>query len=550
MCLTPIRLRTNTKYFHLGSYKKLYVDVPCGKCVECQQQKKNEWYLRNYYEAEDTWNKGGYILFDTLTYDDAHLPSSQNTILGFDLSEQYSFWKLFDWMIENHYLDGVNDGKLIGQEIHRFMDTFGACDFSCFRYTDVQSFLKNLRIRLTRDGYDVKSSLRYFLSSEYGHDEHYIDQSGRTRKGTNRPHYHILFYVSNPSIDPLYLSQMISDCWYFGRTDGYAYRGSAYVYNNCFGPRYIKDPNRLRGVQYYVTKYVCKDYEFAENVDVRICKILRDIYGLSFTSRDYSDKRRFLHRFMDQFHRQSVGFGLTALDSTENFESIWNHGYITVPDKEKITKNLPIPMYYVRKLFQECVKDSEGRLHWVWNDLGRQWRKLAVERSVDTLAQKMQDWYNNLNVYCPDDYENWRYKVEKILCGRNFTDYARYVIYYKGRVCFDRYDISELKSDSEVLDRSLAVSPEFGENVMRLYADGVYRLESDGDEAYIDVSALNEYFIIHDDVCEDFEGFDRLFQIYQISMIKWNQKRQQAYEEKLRLQKSLKELGFKCKKKI
>lgn len=59
MCLNPINIQ--------GTH------VPCGKCIECEQRRANEWAFRVMLEAK---NKDSFFL--TLTYDDEHLPANKS----------------------------------------------------------------------------------------------------------------------------------------------------------------------------------------------------------------------------------------------------------------------------------------------------------------------------------------------------------------------------------------------------------------------------------------------------------------------------------------
>lgn len=524
MCLTPIRLRTNAKYFTLDGYKKLYMDVPCGHCAECQMQRKNEWYLRNYFEAISTWNNGGYILFDTLTYDDKHLPRLYDS----DFIKKNMIVNAWDYLNDPH-------------------------NFSCFRYKDVQDFLKRLRINLERSGFDVANNLRFFIASEYGHDDVYMDSRGHQRKGTKRPHYHCLFYVSGSlfhskldvQLNPLTLASMIQDAWTNGHTDC-AFHGRSYTFNNVFGPRYIKDPNRLRGVQYYVTKYVCKDDEFEYESDMKIHDILTNKLLMKYSDnpKKFLESKRKLKRSIDQFHRQSVGFGAQALLDPEVLDTIWSEGIIRIPDKDRIKKDIHVPMYYIRKLFQRCVKDSEGSLHWIWNERGKLWKSRMMEKSVDVLSEKMHNWYSNLSVYCPDDFQVIRSRVDTILEGRTFKDYARYVVYYKGRMCPDSRDFNVFRRD--IVRNSLSSVPEFGDEVVYRLSSGNYVL-GDYEMTFED---LYYNCMVNQDSRKEFRGFDRLYQIYCVSMIKWNEKVQADYDKRQEQVKFLKSLGVHCKKKV
>lgn len=90
--------------------------VPCGKCVNCRQNKRNSWVYRLECEARHY----PLSLFVTLTYDDEHLPTAR---IGNDLFAQ---------------------------------------DVPVVSKRDVQLFMKRLR----RKYEDMR--FRYFVTSEYG----------------------------------------------------------------------------------------------------------------------------------------------------------------------------------------------------------------------------------------------------------------------------------------------------------------------------------------------------------------------------------------------
>lgn len=66
-CLHPINIR-NPSYNPLIG-QSLYVQVPCGKCIACQERRRSEWAYRLETESK---RKSAY--FVTLTYEDEHLP--------------------------------------------------------------------------------------------------------------------------------------------------------------------------------------------------------------------------------------------------------------------------------------------------------------------------------------------------------------------------------------------------------------------------------------------------------------------------------------------
>lgn len=148
MCYKPIRI-INRKIDWNPNFDKLYFEVPCGKCKECQASQIKSWSLRAYYEFLRTKSKGGEVYNFTLTYDDEHLP------------KQYGI--------------------------------------ATFCKSDVQKFFKLLRKWLEKDGYMMKGELTYFLTSEYGHLH-------------GRPHYHMLLYCNFP-INPHTLYNYIVKFW-------------------------------------------------------------------------------------------------------------------------------------------------------------------------------------------------------------------------------------------------------------------------------------------------------------------------------------------------
>ena len=134
-------------------------EVPCGKCIECQQAKHQEYLLRALMEYRQTTEiNNGFVYFDTLTYSNKHLP--------------------------------------------RFKG------MPCFRKKDLSVCLKKLRVYLERAGYDVKGHLKYFITSEFG---------GKT----HRPHYHVLFFISIPNLDVKKFWKALRKSWIYGIIDRY-----------------------------------------------------------------------------------------------------------------------------------------------------------------------------------------------------------------------------------------------------------------------------------------------------------------------------------------
>lgn len=191
MCKQPIKIQNKSKYIYLGKGFQYYNWVNCGKCEECRQQKQQEWNLRCYYECMRALNNNEWIYFDTLTYDNKHLPRISN-----------------------------------------FINTRE--NWSCFNYKDIRDFYEKLR-----DCYGgTDSGIRYFITSEYG----------EKRK---RNHYHILIFVPK-KYEPIEFSKNVSKSWGKGRTDGQPYKSKKYVMQH--NVIYTMNMDTIRYVCKYVNK--------------------------------------------------------------------------------------------------------------------------------------------------------------------------------------------------------------------------------------------------------------------------------------------------------
>ncbi|UPW36468.1 replication initiator protein [Sigmofec virus UA08Rod_7382] len=113
----------------------------CGQCINCRKQRINDWYIRMLHHALSFgFDNCCYV---TLTYNDSNLPCPE--------------------------VGGVLVKK------------------------DYQNFLKRLRRRLERKGFD--SHFQYFIAGEYGSQ-------------FKRPHFHIIFFGLSPKHE-----QLILDSW-------------------------------------------------------------------------------------------------------------------------------------------------------------------------------------------------------------------------------------------------------------------------------------------------------------------------------------------------
>lgn len=157
MCFRPVTI-SNRKLDKNPLIDRLRVQVPCGNCMDCKNQKRMAMWVRLHSEFTDCFKKNGTILYQTLTYNNNSIPT------------------------------------LLGDK-----------DFKCFSKKDVQKFIKRVRSRLERHfpTFDFPKRVHYFVSSEFGGNTH-------------RPHYHILWFVPNSYNYRWVIRKIVDESWQFG----------------------------------------------------------------------------------------------------------------------------------------------------------------------------------------------------------------------------------------------------------------------------------------------------------------------------------------------
>ena len=408
MCLSPITIKNPRSKTLKNYYERRNISIPCGQCAECLSLKKQEWYFRTYWQCQEAFDHDGYVLFDTLTYDNDHLPY---------ISDKYP--------------------------------EFSDFDFSCFSYEDLRLFFVRLRRSLSYAGYKVNDNLKYFVVSEYGSDDLYTDVFGHLRRGTKRPHYHGLFFVNDRhALPPLVLSRYIGLNWHNGLTDGVPFKDRGYVLRNrVYGPHYMNDPVVIRKTCNYVSKYVMKDHDYDGILESRISSVLEKVkysdgkYDWSyFRPGDIEDFVREVRRKVGTFHRQSQGFGAWLLDHpdpdvNEILKRAVRDGYFLMPSDSVVDK-VPVSGYYKIKMFYKKCKGDNGVEYWKLTDLGKYWKLVRAENSIKQLSKRYSTIYLNIGNYVDDcdKVVDLQDKIMKYLDGRDFADFAKYLLFYRGRI--------------------------------------------------------------------------------------------------------------------
>lgn len=158
MCLKPITIRNKAKDALLSGRK--YMEVPCGKCIECLTDRQNAWIYRLFLEQDNSEHS----LFVTITYDMVNLPLS-----------------LEDGTKER-YIDYIKRKSIDYCEPTLYPD-----DFTLY----MKRLRKNAKLK----------DCKYFMCGEYGSDD-------------GRPHYHMAFFYNRAN--PEFVESVIESAWPFG----------------------------------------------------------------------------------------------------------------------------------------------------------------------------------------------------------------------------------------------------------------------------------------------------------------------------------------------
>ena len=479
MCLSPITIKNRSKYFNLNTLHKAVMTLPCGHCAECEAAKKNEYYVRSYYQSRECLDHFGWILSETLTYHDDYLPMFSKMVpdsVMKNMPEAFVDFPVFSYMDFRLFIVQLRE------ELYR--DTVKSIKYELGWNGDREhsKYYERLAKKEYKHRYGKMQRFKYFMAAEYGEKRH-------------RPHYHVEFFVYDNTIDPIYFSKLIHKCWGKGRCDGFCEYGANYVLKNKVFFAGQAESESLRGHLNYISKYLVKDSKFENTIRkrlkyafqlIRFAEVL-DVMKAPFYQVPVSDlwllmnmsgkaQRHFcnergydyetlckaltskklsgywktyyndIKRNICQFHRQSQGFGVYMIEKLTP-EWIYEHNEVRMPDVEKIWLNVPIPGYIVNKLFKEKKLDRDGNVYYGWSDYGNEFRMYHSEEMLKNVAKKYRQFFNesNLKQYIYD-YQLVREALD-LVSGINWDDFAYYQKYYKGRILYG-CDLSEVDVES------------------------------------------------------------------------------------------------------
>lgn len=316
MCYNPVKIK-NPKFksditqFDLN-YDRTYLNVPCGKCGSCIQSKHDQNILRVLYEYRATINKGGFVFWNTFTYDEESVP----------------IWHGLKTFEPDHY----------------------------------REFSTKLRNHLYRAGYNSQDCLKIFWTSEYG-------------ETFCRPHYHALFFITF-DITPEAFNSFLHKVWPYGRLDDDKPARALVVDSEnsyVFSQRKHKE---VTGLISYVSKYVNKacdvlqvvnsqkgsDFSvwFKQQYEERLHQDFPKV-NMFYNGRMITKDASIDHDMLDlvltadesarllPYHRRSSHFGENIVTDVD-IEQI-KQSKIRIDDHDKIQKFVKTPLYIDRKLF-------------------------------------------------------------------------------------------------------------------------------------------------------------------------------------------------------
>lgn len=426
MCQCPVKIRNHSKTFTQGVDKEFLL-VPCGKCPDCRQRKSNDVYVRSYFEYEQTKLMRGFAQMITCTYNDACLPKCT-----------------------------------------RF-------HIPCFSRDDITNFIKRLRQRLVRNYGVTGDVLRYTLSCEFGGER-------------QRPHYHFIFFVNTPKIQPFAFVQLVRECWTFG-----------FIATSNDNNGVIRN---TKGIA-YVCKYVSKDVitsSFFENQK----KWLRAIAPEEIEE---------LEKHMP-FNRRSLHFGDFGLSDKCKYRikiSDFVNRVVSLPDFNGVC-TFAMPLHYTRRVLYDSfcervynVKEKKYvyRTSFFLNDIGkalmsdnvsvfRSTTQRTYIRAIDSIDSGCASYLRSLTgvPFASVDYRRYL----KRLTDNVSNDFIDFACFYSVYSLLHSNDSMERSVDSfEDMDVSALIS-----DIQNIYDIKYYRYHGTDDcLTSRDLINLKEYVVTH-----------------------------------------------------
>ena len=251
-------------------------------------------------------------------------------------------------------------------------------------------------------------------------------------------------------------------------------------------------------------------------------------------------KARRIVKCINQSSRISMKFGIKALEDIKLNDSL-----VYYNDTKRIAVSLPLPLYYVRKLYQNLNYYNVGnevKSRWLWNDKGIEFKRLQYKTTFDNKVSK----YTCLLL---SDDKSISYAKE-LLGDRSISNLVEYELFYKNRML---NEYGELPTPNDVIDN------EFKFEGVQLYN---YTTPKDVDRfgkpyttrrpiEKVDLKVSNEtvqvikYRCINQNTLDIFKDFDFILNIIHNYIKEIGIKRQADYEIRKENERRARALGIK-----
>lgn len=397
MCVQLLKIKSASPY---GSK---FAFVPCGKCEECRDSMRNQWFFRLRSELDWCYKHDFHIGFFTLTYSEDKIPRVPLHLIGNKDK------------ITSEYYDAAGVlHKRYNPDIAPY----------CFDRRQVRTFIDNIRKRVfeivgksTMRQYDKR--VRYMICSEFGSDPN----------RTQRSHYHGLICFP-PEVKPEVMFKMIHDYWSVDDSKrGLVSKGFVFP-RDIRGGRdssgYVHKPFLLSGdiskAAMYAAKYCTKDLFFSESLLP---------YDIDYLHQDWKNCKCF------HIQSKSIGLGLLSQLPNDRLLDILKNGISYVGDN----KRRSLPLYLKRKILFNpwYVFEPSSVGEWYYDYEADKWRysktkgthkRLVRREATSFFYRNYEALYNMKKDYYVQLFKDmqresfWKSRVNASRCTGDFREIA------------------------------------------------------------------------------------------------------------------------------
>lgn len=441
MCTQPIKIiNPKLKAKHSNWDPKadpLFLKIACGKCQDCQNKKQQDYITRLAYEFEYTKATGGYVLFETFTYNEQNVPHLHG-LMCFNKDHYKSFAKELRVYLVRHYekiFKKYNMGNELFQIPYTYTYTYNEREEDIEEETGLWSFSVKLnKNQPVRPEYHPAGNIKIFWVSEYGGEY-------------KRPHYHALIFVQY-KINPQTMCYYIKKSWKYGFTD--ARKAEEKICNS------------MKSIA-YVAKYVCKDIEWAKTLTSQkgstfkkyLQKRWLQVYGEEMENDIFeklpceSTKRILKEINMDSaipYIRVSRHLGEYGLNKI--YKNNLEKNECVIWSAKQGTEIVPIPMYLKRKKLYDY--DSNIKF-WQLNDLGKiikaNEQETTISKTITEIENTFKYYINNISNYNKEYYKKMYADIKS-----NKTQYQKLIMLIYNRDMLITRDIINYLKNGDIIN--------------------------------------------------------------------------------------------------